>query len=166
MPVIRLLSIIALLVALSGARVVQAQTIDERYTVGGGVWDDGSTVYVLVRAFPQNGQVSLCGAWTVHGETANTTFFNDRVLDAGRVELAGDTMLRGLLTFRRAVFASDMSGVKATCISTGQSWKSSYEGVAPVVELPRQLAVLSGQVRAPSRNDLVFRQVPVPRIVR
>lgn len=140
--------------------------VDADFTVAGGVWDDGSTVYVLAKTFEQEGQLAVCGTWTVQGETVNTSYFNDRVVESGILRLGGDTVVRGLGRFRRVKYAPDMTGKSASCFTTGRPWQAAYASLQPDIRLPRQLASRSFRIGAPSRNDIEFRQAPVPRIIR
>ncbi len=141
----------------------RGETIDSLYTVGGGEWDDGSQVYVLVRTFKEGDRVGLCGAWTTSGTTAQSLFKNEDVIETGVLQIDGDWILQGFDILPKAAFADDMTGKPAGCHVTQRPWKTNYANVKPTVRFARLPFPDSGNL--PS-DTFVFRQTPVVRIIR
>ena len=115
--------------------------------MAGGVWDDGSTVFVLAKPDNLDGQLVICGAWTVYGRTVNTSYFNDRIVQAGSVWIGGQPAARGLGGFREVLYADDMTGKQASCLPTG--WPCRRRNRSRSLRLSAEHPLLSGQQSLP-----------------
>ena len=156
----------AALIAASCTSFTQEQygeKIDSLYTVGGGEWDDGSHLYVLVRIFQERDRVALCGAWTTAGTTVQSLFRNENVIETGVLQIDNDWIMQGFQILPQVEFAEDMTGKPARCHTTEAPWKDSYARSKPVVRFARQPFSDGGDKKT---DAFVFRQTPVVRIIR
>ena len=161
----RVLSLCALAVA-ACVRLpapLPAEAVGPGYHAGGGQWDDGGAVVILVRTFEQAGRVGFCGAWTAHSNSTRTLLLNDYVAGAAVLRLAGDRIQRGLGILPEARHRPDMTGAAARCYLTERPWRPDYAGAEPQIRIAR-LQFYEGEGRGPGGGDtVVFREGPVHR---
>ncbi|MEM6422142.1 MAG: hypothetical protein AAF698_06100 [Pseudomonadota bacterium] len=125
---------LALVPALAGA-----EPIREGFSQGLFAWTRvGQRVTVVAQPVNDNGTLAICGAWTVSSPAARTTGLNEQVLQSGRIEIDGETVLRNLrfLPFRPDV--ESWIGVTTACKRTGRDWRPDDEGAALRFVFPRQ----------------------------
>lgn len=139
------------------------EKIDSLYTVGGGEWDDGSQLYVLIRIFQEQDRVALCGAWTTAGTTVQSLFKNENVIETGVLQIEDDWIMQGFQILPQVDFADDMTGKPARCHTTEARWKESYARAKPTIRFARQPFTEGGDKQT---DAFVFRQAPVLRIIR
>lgn len=143
--------------SLGGERVGPA------YHAGGGVWEDGGAVVILVRTFEQAGRVAFCGAWSAHSNSTRTLFLNDYVAEVAVLRLAGDRIQQGLGMLPEARYRPDMTGAAARCYLTDRPWSAAYAQAAPEIRIPRLQFDEGDDDRFGGGNTVAFRQTPVHR---
>lgn len=178
MPLPRLASAMAALLTAACATaqpVASADTLDASYSVAGGNWDDGSTLYVFTKPKDVGGKLAICGLWTVANGTPNTKFFNDRVIAAGSASVGDARVVQGLGGLRKAKYVADLNGQPVSCLVTGLAWDPGYTDLPVDVRLPRQNTgrrgsaigvAVGGTIGAPRNSDIAFRQTAVPNIIK
>ncbi len=156
-------------IALAGAACVRlpvplaTEAVGPAYHAGGGQWDDGAAVVILLRTFEREGHVAFCGARTVHSTTTRTLFLNDYVANVAVMRLAGDRIHQGLGMLPEARYRPDMTGATARCYLTERPWRAAYADAAPEIRIAR-LQFSEGEGRGSGGGDtVVFRQMPVHR---
>ena len=150
------------LVGCTTATPVGTDTIDPRYSVGGGEWDSGGGITIVARAFERNGVTVICGAWTMDRQSALSTLWNDDVMEAGSVFLDGDRAVQNLSFMRRVPYSDNIAGDQANCVATGLPWKADYVVVPARVRMPRMVF----NQDAETGNYLVFRETQRAEIIR
>jgi hypothetical protein len=139
------------------------EAVGSAYHAGGGQWDDGAGVVILVRAFERDGRVAFCGLRAVHSRTARTMLHNDYVAGAALLRLGGDRIQHGLGMLPEARYRPDMTGATARCFLTDRPWRAAYAEAAPEIRIAR-LQVDDGDGRGTGGGDVVvFRQAAVHR---
>jgi hypothetical protein len=139
------------------------EAVGPAYHAGGGQWDDGGAVVILVRTFEREGRVAFCGTWTAHSNSTRTLLLNDYVANVALLRLAGDRIHQGLGMLPEARYRPDMSGATARCYLTDQPWRAAYADADPEIRIPR-LQFHEGDGHGFGGGDtVVFRQAPVHR---
>jgi hypothetical protein len=139
------------------------ESVTSAYAAGGGQWDDGATVIILVRAFEQDGRVAFCGVWTAHANSTRTLLYNGQVPGVAVLRLAGDRIHQGLGILPEARYRPDMTGATARCYLTDHPWRAAYAAAVPEIRIPR-LQFDEGNDEGFGLGDtVVFRQTPVHR---
>ncbi len=150
------------LVGCATAASVGTDTIDPRYSVGGGQWDSGGGITIAARAFERNGVTVICGAWTMDRQSALSTLWNDDVLEAGSVFLDGDRAVTNLSFMRLVRYSDNIAGEQANCVAAGLPWKADYDAAPARVRIPRMAFPLD----ADTGNSVVFRETQRAEIIR
>ncbi len=150
------------LVGCATAPSVGTDTIDPRYSIGGGQWSSGRGITVAARAFERNGVTVICGAWAMDSLSGRTRDYNDDVLEAGSVFLGGDRAVQNLSFMRRVPYSDNIAGDQANCVATGLPWKADYVVVPARVRMPRMVFNLDAE----TGDFLVFRETPRVAIIR
>ena len=139
------------------------EPVGPAYHAGGGQWDDGAAVIILLRTFEQDGRVAFCGTWTAQGNSARTLFLNGYVPRVAVLRLAGDRIHQGLGILPEARYRPDMTGAPVRCYLTDRPWRAAYADAAPEIRIAR-LQFSDGGGRGFGGGDTaVFRQMPVHR---
>ncbi len=150
------------LVGCTTATPIGTDTIDPRYSVGGGEWSSGGGITIAARAFERNGVTVICGAWTMDRQSVVTSELNDAVLEAGSVFLDGDRAVQNLSFMRPVPYSDNIAGEQANCVATGRPWKADYVSAPARVRIPRMAFALGGR-RA---NRVIFRETQRAEIIR
>ncbi len=142
---------------------LSAGKIDESYTVGGGQWVEGGTIYVIAKTFEHQGNVAVCGAWTRQTSTARTTNYDYDVIQTGVLQIDGSYILQGFDRFPEISYARDITGSRADCLITDRAWDPAYDGVEPSIRFARQ--VYDRDFEDQGDEGITFRQATVQRII-
>lgn len=138
---------------------LDTEAVTEAYSAGGGRFDDGASVIILIRAFEQDGRVAYCGVRTAQGPTGRTLLLNDLVPGAAVLYLAGDRIHQGFDRLPEARYRDDMTGATARCFVTDRAWRPVYADAAPVLRVAR----MQFDSDEESGDVVIFRQEPVFR---
>ena len=141
---------------------VGTDTIDPRYSVGGGEWDSGGGITIAARAFERNGVAVICGAWTMDRQSVLTSELNDDVMEAGSVFLDGDRAVQNLSFMRLVPYSDNIAGEQANCVASGLPWKADYAAAPARVRIPRMAFTLDLR----PVNRVVFRETQRAEIIR
>ena len=116
---------------------VATEAVTEDYVLGSGKWDSGGGITIVAKAFEQNGEAVVCGAWATDRQSVITVALNDAIMGAASVH-AGDTRLVQNLQFMtKASAPSALITSYASCVSSGQSWQDSF-ATDLHISIPRQ----------------------------
>lgn len=148
--------------AISGCGIlpqpIGTEAVSDAYSAGGGKFDDGASVIMLLRTFEQDGRVAFCGVRTGQGPTGRTIFLNDLVPGVAVLYLDGDRIHQGFRMLPEARYRDDMTGATARCFVTDRPWRADYAEAEPLLRIARL------QFDHDDDHDIViFRQEPVFR---
>ncbi len=150
------------LVGCTTATPVGTDPIDSRYSVGGGEWNSGGGITIVVRAFERNGDVVICGAWTMDRQSVVTSELNDYVMEAGSIFLDGDRAVQNLSFMRLVQYSDNISDEQANCVATGRPWKADYATAPARIRMPRMVFPLDED----TGNTVIFRETHRAEIIR
>ena len=153
-PVVLLFSACAII-----PKPIGAESVTNAYSAGGGKFDDGAAVIILIRTFEQQGRVAYCGVRTNQGPTGRTIPLNDLVPGAAILYLAGDRVHQGFENLPELPFRDNMTGAPTRCFVSDRAWESDYADAAPVLVFPRMVFDADEE----GGDIVIFRQQPVFR---
>lgn len=166
--VLSILSIL-LLGACVGAQVAGTDTVGPGYVTGGGEWNTGGGISAVVRVLPRDGRVAVCGAWTTDRQSAVSLLFNEDVMAAASVYLAGSRLVQNLTFMARYPEGTEtLRGRSARCALTALTWQPRFAAAHPVLRFPRMVFPQDGgdAMTAGSGDSVVFRQTERPDMTR
>jgi hypothetical protein len=147
---------------------VGADPVGPGYVSGGGEWNSGGGVTVVVRIFERGGTTVVCGAWATDQQSVLSINRNTDAIQVGSI-YAGNTRLVQNLSFMAHVpYSINITGAQAECVASTVPWRAEFAETGPRVRFPR-LAFPGGGGDMDSGgggSPLVFRQTPRPDIVR
>lgn len=138
-----------------------ADHVDDSFARAGGLWTTGKPITVAAKVLNSGGAVAVCGAWAVGRGSNVTSSYDDRIIEAGVIELEGRTILRNLDFMAEARGGAIQPGARANCVVTSTPWQAGYEGAAPEIYLPRQTF---GTNSLYDEKRVTFRQVAFSEI--
>jgi hypothetical protein len=138
---------------------IGTEAVTDAYSAGGGRFDDGASVILLIRTFEQDDRVAYCGVRTGQGPTGRTLLLNDLVPGAAVLYLAGDRIHQGFDPLPEARYRDNMTGATARCFVTDREWRPDYADAAPVLRIAR----MQFDTDEESGDVVIFRQEPVFR---
>ncbi|MEL6997120.1 MAG: hypothetical protein AAFP68_02575 [Pseudomonadota bacterium] len=135
-PVIAVL-LVGVLSTCSATKSAPPAAVDTSYARSGFKLGDGTTAIYYVKAFPANGVVRICGAWSVQSQSPYGARIAEDFLFKGRLYLGGTEVLKRLSFFEE--FDPDQSplGQPTACRDTGTPWVKAFDGKAPQAVFPR-----------------------------
>ena len=151
-----------LAVACTRFATVGTNTIGPGYAIGGGEWNSGGGITVVVRAFERNGVTVVCGAWTTDQQSALTITLNENVIETGSIYLGGVRVVQNLAFMAPVSYSQNISGAQANCVASGKPWRPEFAATPPIVRIPR----LSFPIDAESGQRANFRATERPSIIR
>jgi hypothetical protein len=141
---------------------VGTDTIDPRYSVGGGQWSSGGGITIAARAFERNGVAVICGAWTMDRQSVVTSELNEEVMQAGSVYLGDDRAVQNLSFMRMVPYSDNIASEQANCVATGRPWKADYVAAPARVRIPRMAFLLDEE----TGDIVVFRETQRAKIIQ
>ena len=124
------------------APTVATAPIDAEFTRGGAFWDTGALIDFAVAARPVASEgsktLAICGAWTVHHETALTIGLTETAVATGVVQINGQNVLRRPDRFPRLANDAQLAGANAACLDSGRPWEQAFADTQPVLRFVRQ----------------------------
>lgn len=151
----RCLLVIPLLLAAcaSPPKPVGKDTVDPSYTAGGGKFENGGPVIIAAAARDFGGQMAICAIRINDFEGTLQKRAIESVLEAGRIEVNGDVVLRNFRRLPLTRSKTDVSGSQADCFTTDTTWTND----------PKEIEIIIPQYRDRSSNteQIHFRRQPV-----
>ncbi len=147
---------------------VGTDTVGPGYVTGGGEWNSGGGITVVVRAFERGGVTVVCGAWTTDRQSVLSINQNDDAIEAGSVYAGKTRLVMNLAFMARVPYADSISGAQANCVASSVPWRAEFAETGPRLRFPR-LAFPGGggdEEGGGGGSPLIFRQTPRPDIVR
>ena len=148
--------------ACSGTARVGTETVDSRYTSGGGEWSRGGGITVVARVFEKGGATVVCGAWTSDRQSALTTDLNDDVIAAASVFVGTTRLVQNLGFMARTAYSDNISGFQANCVASTTPWREEFAATAPRIRFPRMEFLIDDE----SDTSVRFRETARPAIIR
>lgn len=140
-------------------QAIGTEAVTNAYSAGGGKFDDGASVIMLMRTFEQDGRVAYCGVRTSQGPSGRSLFLNDLVPGAAVLYLAGERIHQGFDGLSEAQYRDDMTGATARCFVTDRPWRPDYAEAEPKLRIARMQFDRDEE----GGDTVIFRQEPVFR---
>ena len=115
------------------------------YVTGGGEWNGGGGITVVVRIFERGGATVVCGAWTTDIQPVMDMGVNDEVIETGSIYAGGTRLVMNLNFMARVPYANNITGEQAECVASPVPWRAEFADTGPRVRIPR--AVFHGDGR-------------------
>ncbi|MEM1385120.1 MAG: hypothetical protein AAF713_22060 [Pseudomonadota bacterium] len=129
---------VALAACASSYPVSGSLPLDNRFNAGGISWrGSGETIIVYAAATELDSNLGICGLWTTEASRATTSKFNDEVIRAGFVTLAGKRVVQGLGFMPYLPEGTVEAGSRTTCVKTDMAWEEAYATADVQVGFPR-----------------------------
>ena len=171
LPGARLVAVLVLGLAAACATYAPASfdTVGPAYVTGGGIWNTGGGISAVVRVKQQDGATLVCGAWATDRQSTLSIEYNEQVMQAASVFIAGRRLAHGLGFMQRVRGADNISGAEARCVVSGLPWQPDFATAEPELRFPLMAWRENGD-RGPfgfaSGYRVVFRQTPRADIAR
>ena len=118
-------------------RVSRLLELSPAATIAEGRYSSGGGVRVAADLVSVNGRAHVCGLWSdLPGQDVRTEALGREILRRTQAVLDGRVMLDDLGELRRAKARMDYTGVDATCLDTGQAWRSDMTHRPLALRLP------------------------------
>jgi len=157
------------LVAGGCARPVDAGTdkVGPGYVTGGGEWNGGGGITVVVRLFERGGATVVCGAWTTDIQPVMDMGINHDVIETGSIYAGATRLVMNLDFMARVPYADNITGDQAGCVASAVPWRAEFAEVGPHVRFPRVVfhGDGGGEDSAGGGSPTIFRQTDRPDIV-
>ena len=151
--------LLVLLAACTQVERTDSDVIDASYGVGGGAFDSGPVLYIIAGVRERAGKTVVCGAWALDGRSGLLAHSSHEVLDGARITAGGQTLMSGLIDFRKLRFRQNQTGRKANCFITEVPWLPDFAARQPAIE------TIMYQSRTSRREVTRYDPGPVARIV-
>ncbi|MEM7684341.1 MAG: hypothetical protein AAF293_05920, partial [Pseudomonadota bacterium] len=102
-------------------------SVDTSYARNGFRLGDGTTAIYYVKAFPANGVVRVCGAWSVQSQSPYGARVVEDLLFKGRLYLGGTEVLKRLLFFEEFDPDQNPLGQPTACRDTATAWITAFD---------------------------------------
>ena len=134
-------------------KIAGTDALDQNYVLGGGEFDDGGEIVVAAAARDFGGRIAVCAVFIE--EPLNTTQgrFVPDILDSGRIQINGETVLSGLKNLPSIRRRGNVAGAPTACYLTGKTWTDGP------VDL--QVIIPTFSIRTDRQEATSFRQAPV-----
>ena len=157
------------LVAGGCARYVGVGTdrVGPGYVTGGGEWNGGGGITVVVRIFERGGATVVCGAWTTDIQPVMDMGVNDEVIETGSIYAGGTRLVMNLNFMARVPYADNITGEQAECVASPVPWRAEFADTGPRVRIPRVVFPGNGgdEDGGGGGSPTIFRQTSRPDIV-
>lgn len=154
--------VLGLTAACSGLARVGTETVDARYTTGGGEWDSGGGVTVAARVFEREGTTIVCGAWTTDRQSVLTTELNDDVIAVASVYIGETRVMQNLGFMARVANSASVAGAQANCVASAKPWLREFAKESVRLRFPRMVFQLDEE----GGTSVRFRETARPSVVR
>ena len=147
---------------------VGTDTVGPGYVTGGGEWNSGGGITVVVRAFERGGVTVVCGAWTTDRQSVLSLNMNHDAMETGSVYAGNTRLVMNLAFMARLPYADNISGAQANCVASSVPWRAEFAEQGPRLRFPR-LAFPGGggdEDSGGGGSPLIFRETTRPDIVR
>ena len=123
--------------ACTKAAPIASEAVTEDYVLGSGKWDSGGGITIVAKAFDQNGEAVVCGAWATDQQSVITGTLNEEIIGAASVYAGGTRLVQNLKFMNRAPSPTALIVSYANCVSAGRPWQDSY-ATDLHISIPRQ----------------------------
>jgi hypothetical protein len=152
-----LLSLLLVLAACTGYERLAQQPIDQTYTVNVINWTNSDSTLVFLRAFEEDGQLAICGAYTGKSDSTFNSQANRQLFDTANIFI-GDERI-GPMSFMQPIpmdimltlqtrLAATVGNSKllkskslANCVRTKNSWRDAYSSEEISWQGPHRIVV-------------------------
>ncbi len=147
---------------------VGTDTVGPGYVTGGGKWNSGGGVTVVVRIFERGGVTVVCGAWTTDQQSVLSINRNTDVIETGSIYAGNTRLVMNLGFMARVPYADNITGAQAECVASTVPWRPIFAEKGPRVRFPRMAFPGGGgdEESGGGGSPLIFRQTVRPDIVR
>ena len=147
---------------------VGTDTVGPGYVTGGGEWNGGGGITVVVRIFERGGATVVCGAWTTDIQPVMDMGVNDEVIETGSIYAGGTRLVMNLGFMARVPYADNITGEQAECVASPVPWRAEFADTGPRVRIPRVVFPADGgdEDSGGGGSPLIFRETTRPDIVR
>ena len=157
-----LIPALALLAACATYGPGGGDTVGPGYGVGGGEWNSGGGITAAAGVRERDGRTAVCGAWAAGSQAAITYGWNDDVMAAAAVSVAGERLVQNLSFMTEARGPQALPGAQANCVTSSVTWRAEFADARPRLHFPRMVFVDDPE----AGNQYVFREMLRPDILR
>ncbi|MEM6489927.1 MAG: hypothetical protein AAF677_16925 [Pseudomonadota bacterium] len=136
--------------------------VDDGYTRSSAIFSTGTSVHFAVASRQEAGKLTLCGAWSVHHNTARATQYIDEAIESGQVQIDGRTVMRDPRRFMLLRENAPLDGSQAACLRTETAWQPVFAEAEPRLRFVRQVFDRSADEITGGDNGVVFRELRKP----
>jgi hypothetical protein len=165
---VALLGIALTVVACTRYADIGTDTIGPGYATGGGEWDSGGGITIVVRAFERGDATVVCGAWATDQQSALSANMNFDVMEVGSIYIGRHRIVQNLVFMARVPYSDNISGGQANCVASTVPWRAEFAENGPRLRIPRMAYPQDGgdEDSGGGGDSLVFRETARPEIVR
>lgn len=151
----------SLMVAACTSHQPQGTTsVTPEFSTGGGEWSSGGGISVAVDLREQNGATVVCGAWTTDRQSVMSQDLNNDVMAVASVYGGNTRLVQNLSFMPRVPYARNLTGARANCVRTSESWRAEFAEAGPRVRIPRYVHGLPADDQGGNGSMVVFRETP------
>ena len=126
-----------LAVACTRFAIVGNDTIGPGYATGGGEWNSGGGITIVVRAFERGGATVVCGAWATDQQSVLSINQNRDVMEAASIYIGRTRIVQNLVFMARVPYSDNISGGQANCVASSVPWRAQFAVTGPRTRIPR-----------------------------
>ena len=145
---VRTLLLCMALAAIAGACAkaapIPTEAVTEDYVLGSGKWDTGGGITIVAKAFEQNGETVVCGAWATDQQSIITVALNDAIMGAASVYSGETRLVQNLKFMAKAASPTALIRSYATCVTSRRAWQDSF-ATDLYIRIPRQRFTVGDQ---------------------
>ncbi len=162
------LGIALVVVACTRYADVGTDPVGPGYATGGGEWNSGGGITVVVRAFERDDATVVCGAWATDRQSVLSANMNYGVMETGSVYIGRTRIVQNLVFMARVPYSDNISGAQANCVASSVPWRAEFAEKEPRLRFPRvAYPPDGGDVKsAGGGSPLIFRETTRPEIIR
>ncbi len=146
---------------------VGSDTVGPGYATGGGEWNSGGGITVVVRAFERDDATVVCGAWATDRQSVLSANMNHDVMQTASVYIGRTRIVQNLVFMARVPYSDNISGAQASCVASSVPWRAEFAETAPRIRVPRLAYPDAGDDEPVGGGyGLIFRETNRPEIIR
>jgi len=148
--------------------IVGTDIIGPGYAIGGGEWNSGGGITIVVRAFERGGATVVCGAWATDRQSVLSVNQNRDVMEAGSVYIDRTRIVHNLAFMARIPYSDNITGSQASCVASSVPWRTEFAETEPRTRIPRMAFGIDGgdEDGGGGGDALRFRETERPDIIR
>lgn len=146
-------TVLAALAGCSGYESMAQKPIDRDYTVSGIKWGSGGITLVMFKAFENNGNLALCGAYTGWSAGDLQSRANRQMFDTSNIYIGAERI--GPMSFMQPILMRQIdwkvesdqiivtkSQKTANCVRTDKPWQDRYASQNITWQGPKRIVVV------------------------